>query len=270
ILLDVEHLVVEEQRRLGFEEHPGSGVGTEDLVPLLRGRSDRQSELSTGFGLLPHREPQSRGILTVLRGQDADRLSGSVSHGEHVDVSLRLLTAAIPTVGPMSGIRRPHVVSLVGLHFHHFTHVFVVPRLHSAAATTRRSATNSAYACSRSLSRARNTADGCTVATAKGGSSNPGSFKTSPRWALTRKSASNSACAAVAPSSPTTSGRTASSSANNHGLHAVIWERVGFLCKRRLRFPSRVKRKCFTALVTYTVSRSSPATPNARHRVRDQ
>src|SRR5690606_35706494 len=84
VLLDVEDLVVEERRRLGLQEDPGTALGSQHLVAVLRPRGDRKRELRSLFRLLPDREPQTGGaVLTVLGGQRTDRLHGSVSHRKH-------------------------------------------------------------------------------------------------------------------------------------------------------------------------------------------
>src|SRR5438874_2258132 len=82
-----------------------------------------------------------------------------------------------------------------------------------------------------------------------------------PRFPISLNCAPITDCAALAPSSTTTSGWIARSSASSHGLHALISDMRGFLWMRRL--PRGSHLKCFTALVTYTSWRGMPAASNA-------
>ena len=66
-------------------------------------------------------------------------------------------------------------------------------------------------------------------------------------------------CAAVAPSSISTSGFTELSSAISQGRHATTSVRLGVLWMRRLPRSGSVNLKCLTALVTYSRFRSTPA-----------
>jgi hypothetical protein len=94
-------------------------------------------------------------------------------------------------------------------------------------ATTRRSATNSARAARRASGvGARNSDEGCTVAITTGARSDDSGF---PRDCVTLNFFPSSDCAAVAPSSTTTRGRSIAISASSHGLHAFISASFGFL-----------------------------------------
>ena len=75
----------------------------------------------------------------------------------------------------------------------------------------------------------------------------PGPGSAVPCCLDTRKSAPITAFAATAPSSTTTRGESASSSAQNHGMQAVTCRPAGVLWIRRL--PRCSKRKCLTAFV---------------------
>src|SRR5699024_5870610 len=59
VLLHVEHLVVEECRRLSVKEDPGPALSAEYLVLLLRCADDRERELGFLLALVLHREAQS-------------------------------------------------------------------------------------------------------------------------------------------------------------------------------------------------------------------
>ncbi|SPE55271.1 hypothetical protein SBV1_2120009 [Verrucomicrobia bacterium] len=107
-------------------------------------------------------------------------------------------------------------------------------------------------------SGARRIDDGCTVAITCDAS---GDGTHSPRWRLTRNSRPSSACAAVAPRQTSTSGFTVPSSASSHGRHAATSLAFGFLWICCCPLGSHLK--CFTALVTYTSSRSIPACTSA-------
>ena len=95
-----------------------------------------------------------------------------------------------------------------------------------------------------------------------------GNGKNSPRSLVTRNFGPSTAWAAVAPSKPSTSGCTASSSRCHHWLHAAISAWFGFLCKRTLPPRAGSNLKCFTAFVTYTSERSMPASSSASSRMR--
>ena len=130
-----------------------------------------------------------------------------------------------------------------------------------------------------SPSGTRSTADGCAVAmiqadltAASSGSSNSDPSPPSaparssgtswPRCLVIRNDGPNIALAAVAPRQTTSSGSTSASSASSHGRQAATCSGPGVWCSRRL--PLWVKRKCFTAFVTYVWVRSMPASSSAR------
>src|SRR5207302_3608319 len=126
-------------------------------------------------------------------------------------------------------------------------------------ATAFRSAMKSFISCSRAASSgARRIEDGWTVAITCGASDDGISF---PRCCVTLKVGAISAWAAVAPRHTTTCGFRIPISASSHRRHAAISLRFGFSCRRR--FPAGRHLKCFTAFVTYTVSRSIPAASSA-------
>ena len=69
-----------------------------------------------------------------------------------------------------------------------------------------------------------------------------------PRSFINRKSAPNTACAAVAPRHTSTPGLIRASSASSHGRQAVSSLMPGVWWIRRLPFSTNLK--CFTAFVT--------------------